>query len=74
MADIIPIEIIENKIFVIRNQKVMLDSDLAGLYGVSTKSLNQAVKRIKKRFPQDFMFRLTREESNSLRFLMLSKS
>ncbi len=67
MKDLIIQEVIEQKIYLVRNQKVMLDSDLAGLYGVSTKSLNQAVKRNKKRFPQDFMFRLTREESNSLR-------
>ena len=61
--NLIPHEIIENKIFVIRGHKVMLDSDLARLYGVETKVLNQAVRRNKKRFPEDFMFRLTLEEA-----------
>ncbi len=60
--DLIPKEIIEQKIYLIRKQKVMLDSDLAKLYGVETKALNQAVKRNAKRFPSDFMFTLTREE------------
>ncbi len=62
MSGIIPVEIIAGKIFIIRNKKVMLDRDLARLYGVETKVLNQAVKRNKSRFPQDFMFPLTREE------------
>ena len=53
---------IEQKIFVIRNQRVMIDSDLAKLYGVKTKRLNEAVKRNIKRFPEDFMFQLTDEE------------
>ena len=65
--DLIVSEIIEQKIYLIRSQKVMLDSDLAKLYGVDTKVLNQAVKRNKKRFPQDFMFRLNRGENISLR-------
>jgi hypothetical protein len=51
----------------IRGQKVLLDSDLALIYGVSTKALNQAIKRNIKRFPPDFIFQLTREESDSLR-------
>jgi hypothetical protein len=59
---LIPEETIEQKIYLIRSQKVMLDSDLARLYGVETKVLNQAVKRNQKRFPDDFMFSLTREE------------
>lgn len=63
MTDIILAEIIEQKIYMIRNQKVMLDSDLAKLYGVTTFRLNEQVKRNKKRFPEDFMFRLTREEN-----------
>jgi len=62
MSDIIPIERIANNIFLIRGQKVMLDRALAGLYGVKTKVLNQAVRRNKRRFPADFMFQLTKEE------------
>ncbi len=60
-------KIIEQRIFLIRGKKVMLDRDLAFLYGVETKIFNQAVKRNIKRFPQDFMFQLTREESKFLR-------
>ena len=62
MKNIIPAELIENRIFLIRNRKVMLDSHLAELYGVSTKALNQAVKRNRARFPADFMFQLNRGE------------
>jgi phage regulator Rha-like protein len=62
MVDLIPIERIESRIYLIRGQKVMLDRDLAELYGVETKKLNQAVKRNKVRFPDDFMFSLTRQE------------
>ena len=58
---------IESLIRIIRGQKVMLDSDLAMLYGVETRSLNQAVRRNLKRFPDDFMFQLTKEEWNVLR-------
>lgn len=58
--------IIQNKIYEIRGQKVMLDRDLAELYGVETKVLNQAVKRNIERFPDDFMFQLTREEWQTL--------
>ena len=60
------IEIIENRIFTIRGQKVMIDRDLAELYEVPTHRLNEAVKRNKKRFPDDFMFKLTRDELNEL--------
>ena len=60
------IEIIENRIFTIRGQKVMVDRDLAELYEVKTMVLNQAVKRNKSRFPDDFMFKLTRDELNEL--------
>lgn len=60
-------DIVVNKIYVIRNQKVMLDSDLAELYGVETKVLNQAIKRNTDRFPEDFMFQLTESEWESLR-------
>ena len=62
MSDLIPQERIESRIFVIRGKKVMLDRDLAELYGVETRVLNQAVKRNSKRFPEDFMFQLTKEE------------
>ncbi len=68
MKALIPIEIIERKIYLIRSQKVMLDSDLAELYGVKTFNLNKALKRNIDRFPQDFMFQLTKEEADSLRF------
>ena len=66
MKTIVPIEIITSKIFLIRNIKVMLDRDLAELYGVTTKALNQAVTRNEQRFPSDFMFRLTKEEKQEL--------
>ncbi len=59
--------LIEKKIYIIRGQKVMLDRDLATLYGVGTKVLNQAVRRNKERFPADFMFHLTEVETDSLR-------
>jgi hypothetical protein len=62
----IPVEKIERSIFLIRGQRVMVDRDLAYLYGVSTKVLNQGVKRNERRFPSDFMFRLTKEEKNEL--------
>ena len=60
--------IILNKIHLVRRQKVMLDRDLAKLYGVTTGNLNKAVTRNIDRFPDDFMFTLTREEMNSLMF------
>ena len=59
-------ETIENRIFTIRGQKVMIDRDLAELYGVKTMVLNQAVKRNIKRFPNDFMFKLTNDELKEL--------
>ncbi len=62
----IPIEGIAEKIYLIRDEKVMLDSDLADLYMVTTGALNQAVRRNKDRFPQDFAFQLTEEEWKSL--------
>jgi hypothetical protein len=61
------LEIITNKIHIIRNQKVMLDYDLATLYEIETKVLKQSVKRNIKRFPEDFMFELTESEYKSLR-------
>lgn len=60
-------ELVMNKIYVFREQKVMLDSDLAYIYGVVTKRLKEAVRRNIERFPEDFMFELTREEFDSLR-------
>ena len=68
MSDLILQQRIENKIFVNRSKKVMIDRDLAELYGVSTKVLNQAVKRNFKRFPDDFMFQLTQQEKGSFSF------
>jgi len=62
MPDIVPMEDIASKIYFIRDLKVMLDRDLAELYGVETRVLNQAVTRNIKRFPDDFMFYLTRDE------------
>ncbi len=66
-ASVIPAERVEQAIFLIRSQKVMLDSDLAALYGVETKALIQAAKRNSERFPEDFMFRLTPDEFERLR-------
>ena len=62
MPDIVPMEDIASKIYFIRDLRVMLDRDLAELYGVETRALNQAVTRNLKRFPDDFMFYLTRDE------------
>jgi hypothetical protein len=67
MKSLIPANNVDELICLIRGCKVMLDEDLAGLYGVSTKRLNEQVRRNKKRFPNDFMFQLTVEEANSLR-------
>lgn len=66
MDALLPAETIERKIFLIRGLKVMLDSDLAELYEVETRVLNQAVKRNIERFPQDFMFRLTKPEARRI--------
>jgi len=65
-SGIIPQEVVESKILLIRGKKIMLDRDLALLYGVETKVLNQAVKRNRSRFPEDFMFRLSTSERNEL--------
>lgn len=65
--DVIPSEIIESKIYYIRGQKVMLDSDLAKLYNVETKRINESIKRNMERFPKNFMFQLTDEEHDVLR-------
>ena len=63
-----PAERIERSIYIIRGQKVILDQDLAALYGTETKNLNKAVNRNQKRFPEDFIFRLTKNEWNNLKF------
>ena len=63
---VVPTDKIERSIMLIRGQKVILDTDLAELYGVSTKVFNQAIKRNKKRFPSDFIFRLTKEEKREV--------
>ena len=67
MSEILPIERVENRIFLIRGQKVMLDFHLADLYGVETGQLKRQVKRNNKRFPEDFMFLLSKEEDDILR-------
>lgn len=71
---VIPIERITEKIYLIRDQKVMLDADLAALYEVATKVLNQAVSRNKERFPKDFMFRLSDEEFQILKSQIVTSS
>jgi hypothetical protein len=71
---IIPDELIVNKIYVISGQKVMIDSDLAELYGVETKVLNQAVKRNQDRFPKDFMFLLSDSEWENLKSQFVTSS
>ena len=63
---IIPDAVVMDKILVIRGKKVMIDSDLAELYGVTTKRLNEQVKRNIQRFPEDFMFQVTQEEKQDL--------
>jgi hypothetical protein len=68
------LEIINNKIYIIRNQKVMLDFDLAFLYQIETKVLKQAVRRNVERFPDDFMFELTKEEFDNLRSQFVTSS
>ena len=66
-SEIIPIEPIASSIYLVRGQQVMIDSDLAALYGVDTKVFNQAVRRNIDRFPEDFMFQFTAEEATALR-------
>lgn len=70
----VPVEVIAQRIYLIREQKVMLDSDLAELYEVPTKVLNQAVRRNLSRFPKDFMFQLTEEEAQSLRSQLVTSN
>jgi len=74
MNEIVPYEQIEGKIHLIRNKKVMLDRDLAKLYGVETKVLNQAVKRNPRRFPDDFVFSLNREEISRMSQIVTSSN
>ena len=73
-TSLVPVERIQKCICVIRGRKVMLDSDLAGLYGVATKVLLQAVKRNIERFPPDFMFQLSAEEFKILRSQIVTSS
>lgn len=68
------LQIIQNKIYEIRGQKVMLDRDLAEMYGVETRALNQAVKRNAERFPEDFMFQHTIHEWNDLKSQIVTSS
>ncbi len=72
--NLISLENIENVIYIIRGHKVILDEDLAILYGVETRTLNQAVKRNSGRFPEDFMFQLTQEEINLRSQFVISKT
>ena len=67
MNEIIPIEKIQQRILIIRGHRVMMDADLAIIYGVTTKRLNEQVKRNLKRFPSDFMFQLDEEEFEKMR-------
>ena len=71
---IIPTELIERRICMVRGHKVMLDQDLAELYGVTTKALNQAVGRNIERFPDDFMFQLNKDEFDQLRSQTVTSS
>jgi hypothetical protein len=72
VTDIVPVEIVEQKIYLVRDHKVMLDRDLAELYGVETRVLNQAVRRNIERFPEDFMISLTREEIMRISQIVIS--
>jgi hypothetical protein len=65
---------IQHAIFLVRGKRVMLDADLAGVYGVATKTLVQGVRRNAKRFPDDFMFRLTPQEVTNLRSQIVTSS
>ena len=67
MTTVVPVESIVSKIVLLRGEKVLLDRDLAELYDVETKQLKRAVRRHGNRFPEDFMFQLTKEEYRSLR-------
>ncbi len=70
----VSLEVISNKIYTLRNRKVMLDKDLALLYGVEVKVLNQSVRRNSERFPSDFMFQLSHEEYKNLKSQFVTSS
>ena len=74
MKALIPVEMIERKIYLIRSEKVMLSSNLAELYGVEPKVLIQAVKRNIERFPEDFMFQLSNQEFANLKSQIVTSS
>jgi len=74
MAEIIPQIAIESRIHLIRNRKVMLDRDLAELYGVETRTLNQSVRRNLARFPVDFMFQISKDEFGNLKSQIVTSS
>lgn len=73
-TDLIPAERIASRIYLVRGETVMLDADLADLYGVETKALNQAVGRNRERFPDDFMFQLSRKDLEHLRSQFVTSS
>jgi len=74
VSKMIPVEVIEKKIFLIRGQKVMIDRDIAEMYGVETRRLNEQVRRNIKRFPEDFMFQLSKEEFGNLKSQIATSS
>ena len=74
MAIILKPENVAQLVFLIRGEKVMLDADLAMLYGVSTKALNQALRRNRNRFPSDFVFQLSRTEYDAMRSRIVTAS
>ena len=74
LVTIPPVKVVEKTILLVRGQKVILDRDLAQLYGVTTKALNQAVKRNLDRFPEDFMFQLDLVEAKNLRLIASKRS
>ncbi len=71
-ASLVPVERIQNLIYLIRGQKILLDRDLAALYGVETRVLNQAVRRNRDRFPSDFLVTLTRNEIRNISQFVIS--
>jgi hypothetical protein len=72
MDAMVPMEVVKSRIYLLRGQKVLLDRDLAEMYGVETRVLNQAVRRNITRFPEDFMFSLTRDEIRNLSQIVIS--
>ncbi len=73
-TNLIPLETIKTLIYLIRDQKVILDQDIASLYGVETRRLNEQVKRNRARFPEDFMFQLTSKEFEILKSQIATSS